>query len=115
MSTFHGLKKTDDFKAVYEQKKSYANRSLVMYILENPDNQKEQINRIGISVSKRVGNSVSRHRIKRVIREIFRTNDAMFRKGLDIVIVARVEAKQKDYAGLKEAVFHLAGKHSLLM
>ncbi len=113
MSNFHSLKKNSDFHTVYNHKRSAANRSLVMYFVENPENQENKINRIGISVSKRVGNSVVRHRIKRVVREIFRLNDAMFRKGLDIVIVARVEASRKDYRELEAAVMQLAERLGL--
>ncbi len=114
MSTYHSLKKNRDFQEVYHHRKSFATKALVMYVLANPENERENINRTGISVSKRVGNSVSRHRIKRVVREIIRTNDAIFRKGLDIVIVARVEAKNLDYEGMKRDLLYLAGKHGLL-
>ena len=55
------LKKNEDFQEVYKKGKSYANKYLVMYILKNELNY----NRIGISVSKKVGNSVVRHRTKR--------------------------------------------------
>ena len=61
-----------------------------------------------------MGNSVIRHRIKRVIREIIRTNDAIFRKGLDIVIVARVEAKELDFEGMKRDILYLSSKLGLL-
>ena len=112
--TFHSLKKNRDFQEVYHHRKSVACKTLIMYIFENPENLKNNINRIGISVSKRVGNSVIRHRIKRVIREIIRTNDAIFRKGLDIVIVARVEAKELDFEGMKRDILYLSSKLGLL-
>ncbi len=114
MSSFHSLKNTRDFSAVYEHRRSRANRTLVMYVKENPENKEAGINRTGISVSKKVGNSVIRHRIKRVIREVIRTNDAIFSKGLDIVIVARAEASKADYETIKKAIIHLAGLHGLI-
>ena len=71
MKKFNCIKKNDEFRAVYKNGKSYANRYLVMYV---KDNDRES-NRIGISVSKKVGNSVVRHRITRIMREIYRLND----------------------------------------
>lgn len=114
MSQFHSLKKNRDFSEVFSYKKSYANRLLVMYVRKNPENAQTGRNRIGISVSKKVGNSVIRHRVKRVIREIFRLNDAIFGKGLDIVIIARVEAKKASYRELESAVMHLCKLHGIL-
>ena len=60
------LKKYGDFQRVYKRGRSYANKYLIMYVLK----QDVQENRIGISVSKKVGNSVVRHRITRLIREV---------------------------------------------
>lgn len=84
------LKKYGDFQRVYKKGKSYANKYLIMYILE----QDAQKNRIGISVSKKVGNSVVRHRITRLIRESYRLNESKFVDGLDIVVIARPALKK---------------------
>ena len=65
------LKKNYDFQQVYRKGKSYANKYLVMYVLENNMDK----NRLGISVSKKVGNSVVRHRITRLIRESYRLHE----------------------------------------
>lgn len=70
------------------------------------DNQSEK-NRLGISVSKKVGNSVVRHRLKRLIRESYRLHEQEFQTGLDIVVVARVSAKDRDYAQIESALLHL--------
>ena len=61
------------------------NRLLVMYVMKN----REDENRIGISVSKRVGNSVVRHHITRLLREIFRLNNNRIKTGLNIILVAK--------------------------
>jgi len=71
-------------------------------------------NRYGISVSKKVGNSVVRHRVIRVIREIIRVNDKDTRQGYDIVIVARTRARSGDYREIESAVKHLLRLHHLL-
>ena len=103
MKKTQSLKKNKDFIKVYENGKSYANRYLVMYILCNELN----INRLGISVSKKVGNSVIRHRVTRLIRESYRLSEELFKDGIDIIIIARVSAKEASYQEIESAVKHL--------
>lgn len=104
------LKKNADFQKVYRGRKSFANRSLVMYILKN-DMQK---NRVGISVSKKVGNSIIRHRLTRLIREAYRLHETSFMCGYDIVIVARVNAKGSGYKEIESALLHLGRLHHIV-
>ena len=104
------LKKYGDFQRVYQNGKSHANKYLVMYILR----QNTRMNRIGISVSKKVGNSVVRHRITRLIRESYRLNENKFDDGLDIVIVARPGAKERDFFTIESALIHLGRLHAVL-
>ena len=106
------LKKNNEFQRVYRKGTSQANRSLVMYVLENKDRHME--NRLGISVSKKVGNSVVRHRITRLIRESYRLNETSFRQGVDIVVVARPSAKDRSYQEIESALMHLAGRTKVL-
>ena len=68
MKYSESLKKNKDFQYIYRKGKSYANKYLVMYVLENGTSQ----NRLGISVSKKVGHSIVRHRLTRLIRESYR-------------------------------------------
>ena len=103
------LKKYGDFQRVYRKGKSYANKYLVMYMLK----QDTQKNRIGISVSKKVGNSVVRHRMCRQIREIFRLNKHRIQTGLNIILVVRPTAKHSDYHELESAFLHLCGLHNI--
>mgnify|MGYP002517484447 FL=1 len=105
------LKSNRDFKNVYSRGKSYANKYLVMYVLENGTDR----NRLGISVSKKVGNSVVRHRVKRLILESYRLHEDMFNSGLDMVIIARTTAKDKSYTDIKSAVMHLGKLHGILV
>ena len=106
------LKKNNEFQSVYRKGTSQANRYLVMYVLENKDRHME--NRLGISVSKKVGNSVVRHRITRLIRESYRLNETSFRQGVDIVVVARPSAKDRSYQEIESALMHLAGRTKVL-
>ena len=70
MKNFPSLRSNTDFQKVYKNGKSYANKALVMYVYKN----ELTYNRIGISVSKKNGNSVVRHTFVRKLREIFRLN-----------------------------------------
>ena len=107
---FISIKKNSDFLNVYRRGKSYANKYLVMYVLEN--NSEE--NRFGITVSKKVGNSVVRHRVTRLIRESIRLQESKFLTGHDIVIVARNTAKGKRYQDIESALLHIGRKHQIL-
>ena len=104
------LKNNKDFKKVYSKGKSCANKYLVMYILKN-DQEK---NRVGISVSKKVGNSVVRHRVKRLIKEAYRLQEEIFHRGLDVVIIARISAKDISYDKTESALLHLGKLHHIV-
>ena len=110
MEFSESLKKNQDFKTVYGHGKSCANRYLVMYVLGNDSSG----NRLGISVSKKVGNSVVRHRLTRLIRERYRLNESHFSKGFDIVVIARVSAKNATYRDIEQALLKLAATHHIV-
>lgn len=107
---FETLKNGKDFSRVYSAKKSYANKYLVMYILENGT---DTLN-LGVSVSKKVGNSIVRHRLARLIREAFRLNADRLPSGYDIVVVSRAGLKDKGYKETESAMIHLFKLHHLI-
>ena len=109
MEFSESLKKNKDFRLVYENGRSYANKYLVMYVYKNGSNW----NRIGISVSKKVGNSVVRHRLARLIRESYRLSETRFHSGYDIVVIARPVAKDKNYFEVESALLHLGKVHKI--
>ena len=104
------LKKNRDFHLVNKTGTSYVNKYLVMYARENQLGK----NRIGISVSKKVGNSVVRHRLCRLVRESYRLHEDVFRRGFDIVVVARVSAKERTFREIESAFLHLGRLHHLV-
>lgn len=108
---FETLRKNSDFRKVYSRKKSFVNKFLVMYILENGTDTI----RLGVSVSKKVGNSIVRHRLARLIREAFRLNSSDVKKGLDIVVVARAGLKDKGYKETESAMIHLLNMHKVII
>ena len=110
MRRFPSIKKKEDFQAVYRTGRSHANRELVMYVKRTETNGQ----RIGISVSKKVGNSVVRHRVTRLVRESFRLHREKTNSGLDIIVVARAAAADSDYKKIESAYRHLCGLHNIM-
>ena len=105
------LKKNEQFQHVYKNGRSRANKYLVMYVVENNQN----INRLGISISKKVGNSVVRHHFCRLVRESYRLHEKIFNSGLDIVVLARKSAADASYKEIESALLHLAKLHHIII
>lgn len=99
----------NEFQIIYKNGTSYANKYLVMYVMENPEGK----SKLGISVSKKVGNSVVRHRLARLIREAYRLNKDMFNSGLNIAVIARTTAKGRSFAEIESAFLHLCKMHKI--
>lgn len=108
---FEKLGKNSEFQKVYKFGKSKANKYLVMILLKRESGP----NRYGFSVSKKVGNSVVRHRVTRLLRESVRKNDAHLMKSYNIVIVARNGVKDKSFDEVNRAVCHLCKLHGVFM
>ena len=85
-----------------------ANRRLVMYIIKNGTAE----NRLGISVSKKVGKSVVRSHVTRLIRESYRSMEAELKRGYDIVVIARVSCNEASYWEVRDSLRHLMKKHN---
>ena len=110
------LKKNFEFNTVYRRGKSFANDLLVLYIFKNKrnkDNNMNSYNKIGVSVSKKVGNSVVRSRCKRLISESFRLNYDNIIKGYDLVFIARNQVKDKNYFDVEKSMKNLIKKAGL--
>jgi len=111
MKKTESLKKTYQFNQVYNNGVSRANKYLVMYVLRN----NTDMNRLGISVSKKVGNSVVRHHLTRLIRESYRLHEDVFNSGLDMIVVVRKGAGNITYHQVEESLLHLAKIHHILI
>jgi ribonuclease P protein component len=79
------LRSPNEFKRVYDRKCSVANQWLIVYGLPNELGR----TRVGLSVSKRIGNAVARNRFKRLYREAFRLTRADLPPGLDLIVLPR--------------------------
>ncbi len=108
--TSDSLKTYRDFQNVYNGGKSYANKYLIMYALQNARTR----NRLGISVSKKDGNSVVRHHMVRLVRESYRLHEEKFLTGYDLVVIVRPSAREKSFAEISSALLHLAGLQGIV-
>ena len=98
-----------EFSKVYRSGRSKADACLVLYILENGTDEK----RLGISVSKKIGNSVVRSRVKRIIKEAWRMQEPYLADGYDYVWIARASAKEKKSTEIEISIQRLARKFRL--
>jgi ribonuclease P protein component len=97
------LRKNEDFKKVYKYGKNYYNRNLIMYIMKN----ELEDTRIGFTVSKKIGNSVVRNRVKRRIKEIVRKNLKSIKEGYDIILIPKKNVSEINHKELENAIFHI--------
>ena len=104
------IKDNKEFQEVFRKGKSFANRQLVVYYKRKPV---QSHFRIGLSVGKKIGNAVTRNRIKRYLRQAFHELEEQVAKH-DIVIIARQPTKDMDYYQMKKSLIHLLSRERLL-
>ncbi len=92
------VKRNNDFRAIYRRGKSAVSPVLVVYTRKS----KNTFNRLGITVSTKVGKAVVRNRVRRRIREAYRKNEALIKQGIDIVVVARVKAALSSFSEIEK-------------
>ena len=98
------LRKKEDFDAIYKAGRSVPDRYIVLFYRKND----LSYNRTAFLASKKVGNSIGRHRLKRQLREICRLRETELLCGCDLVIIARTRAKGRSYQELERALLRLA-------
>ena len=103
------LKLNHIFRRLYSSS-GHGNSYLVLYARKN----RTATNRVGVTVSKKLGCAVVRNRIRRRLREIYRLNEARFAPGWDIVVVARSRCANADFGKLTKAYLSLAEKAGIL-
>ena len=104
------LKKNSDFRRLYSKGKSAVNPYVVVYCRRN----REKHNRLGYTVSTKLGHAVVRNRVRRRLREIYRLNAPKLKSGYDIVIVARMRCVGAEYEKMEAAVLEAFKKLELL-
>ena len=97
------VKREKDFKAIFKDGTSFANRKFVVYQLENQQNHF----RVGLSVSKKLGNAVTRNQIKRRIRHILQSVKGSLVEHVDFVVIARKGVETLEYAEMEKNLLHV--------
>jgi ribonuclease P protein component len=105
------LAKREDFNKVYRYGKSVANHQFVLYYLPQP---KLEHFRLGVSVSKKIGNAVVRNRLRRMMKEIVRLKKEQMTPQFDYILIARKPSAEMDYQAMEKSIFHVIRKASLL-
>jgi len=105
------IKKNEEFQHTFRNGKTFANRQLVIYYLHKPG---QEHFRIGLSVGKKIGNAVTRNRIKRLLRQSFLELEPEIKNEYDIVIIARKPTKDMTLKEMKKSLTHLLYKQRLL-
>jgi len=104
------LTKNYEFKRLYNKGKSAATKHVVVYCMKNGKPE----NRIGITVSTKLGGAVQRNRVRRRLKEIYRLNEAALKTGYNIVVIARLASRSAGWGELESSVLHLFGKLDLI-
>jgi ribonuclease P protein component len=103
------LKLNHIFRRLYSTS-GHANAYLVLYARKN----RTSTNRVGITVSKKLGHAVVRNRVRRRLREVYRLHEDQFQPGWDIVVVARSRCIKAPFRDIVSAYLALAGKAGIL-
>jgi len=100
------LKKNHEFKRLYNKGKSAASQCAVVYCRRNGSPG----NRLGVTVSTKLGGAVQRNRIRRRLKEIYRINEGKMSAGFDVVIVARMRSRYSGFGELESSILSLLRK-----
>lgn len=100
MKKNYRIKKNKEFRRLYSEGRFYAEEFLVLYMIKNG----VDYNRLGVSVSKKVGGAVTRNRVKRLFRENYRLLSPKLKKGYDFVITGRVKTKNANNQQVKKCM-----------
>ncbi|SDI57859.1 ribonuclease P protein component [Alteribacillus bidgolensis] len=106
MKKGYRIKKNHEFSRVFEKGTSFANRQFVVYVLNKED---QPHFRAGLTVSKKMGNAVTRNRIKRLLREALREIGDQLKEEKDYIIIARKPVIDMSYEEIKKSLRHVMG------
>ena len=104
------VKENYEFRRMYSKGKSGVSSYLVVYFRPN----RRGNNRLGVTVSAKLGHAVVRNRVRRQFREIFRLNQPKLKQGYDMILVARHRSVGAHYGDIERAFLSVCGKLGLL-
>ncbi|MFO1442292.1 ribonuclease P protein component [Bacillus sp. Bva_UNVM-123] len=104
MKKEYRVKKNKEFQEAFKKGKSFANRQFVVYSLEKPG---QEHFRIGLSISKKIGNAVTRNQIKRYVRHAFLEMENDLHNQFDYIIIARKPVADMGFHDIKKSLTHV--------
>ena len=104
------VKENYEFRRIYAKGKSGVSPCLVVYCRPN----RRENNRLGVTVSAKIGHAVVRNRVRRRLREIFRLSQPEMKQGYDVILVARSRAVKATYRELTKDYLRVCEKLALL-
>ncbi|WP_047153323.1 ribonuclease P protein component [Aneurinibacillus tyrosinisolvens] len=104
------LRKNEEFQVVFKRGTSVANRQFVIYFLKK---EEQESFRIGVSVSKKMGNAVTRNRLRRMIKEAVRLRADEVRTNVDFIVICRLPAVELEFDQLRDSLYHCMRKAKL--
>jgi ribonuclease P protein component len=111
MEKRYRVKRNEDFQKIFKRGKSTANRQFVVYTLDKRDQQNF---RVGLSVGKKLGNAVTRNRIKRLIREALQEVKDQLPQDKDYIIIARFPTAEMSHSEIQKSLFHVLKRAKLV-
>lgn len=104
------LRSNKSFQSVYRSGRSYANKTMVLYVLPNAG----ECRKTGFAAGKRLGNAVVRNRVKRLLREAYRLNQHRLKPGVDLILVGRQAMVKSRYQAVAGAFLDICSKARIL-
>lgn len=104
------IRKNMEFQDIYKLGRNYWNRNLVLYVKRNDLNR----TRVGYTITKKIGNAVSRNRLRRKMKEIYRLNFHNVKEGYDLIFIAKKNIKDISYEELEGSMLHIMSIAKLL-
>ena len=110
MDKMNRLRSNMEFKKVYKYGKNYWNRNLILYVMKNDLGY----TRVGYSITKKIGNSVVRNRIRRQMKEIYRLKFDLIENNYDLIFIPKKNVVDISYEKLDSAMIHIMNLAKLL-
>ncbi|OLS02717.1 ribonuclease P protein component [Tissierella creatinophila] len=110
MEKKYRIRKNMEFKNIYKVGKNYWNRNLILYVKNNGLNE----TRVGYTITKKIGNAVTRNKIRRRMKEIYRLNFHNIKDGYDLIFIAKRSIVDISFEELEGSMIHIMSIAKLL-
>lgn len=103
MEKKYRIRKNTEFKKIYKSGKNYWNRNIILYCMKNDINE----TRAGFTISKKMGNAVTRNKIKRRMKEAYKRNFFDLKSGYDLIFIPKKHIVNISFGELENSIRHI--------